>query len=425
MHGTGPLRRRRHRRSWQRACTVGLGLLVLVLTLELVYRLVALPPDYREQRLAALSESTEATAVPPADLAAELALVEPASGGPALEPGLRLERRLVAPARREVARLAIDPILAAGRASPATPFGTFADPALAAAAAVPSATADPAPAYEGSAALVNLPLPPVRPPAADQRRREPLVAIVIDDMGYSPASLGRLARLPGPLTLAFLPYADATGSMLRAARRGDFEIMLHMPMQPLGDADPGPEALLVGLSAEELRRRVRWAIDRVPGAVGVNNHMGSRFTADAEGLAVVMEEFRRHGLYFLDSRTNAQSQAERTARAVGLPASRRNVFIDHDPDPRAIAQQLALIERVAQRHGTVVAIGHPYPTTLAALESWLPSLERRGFRLARVSEVIAQRLCGEGRRADDCGPHVVLVGGDATVLPQEADEAAP
>jgi uncharacterized protein len=389
--------------------------LIVVLALELVYRLVALPPDYGAARQAAVVEpELVVMALPevaePAVVALEPVVdaIEPAAGGAMREPGLRLNRRLDPSPAREVLRLA------AGSAPTDLPFEEGAAP-----------PASSRPAAEAAAALVSLPLPPVHPPAAGRRQGNPLVAIVIDDMGYSPAALTRLARLPGPLTLAFLPYADATRPMLEAARRGDFELMLHMPMQPLGDDNPGPQALMVGLEPDELRRRVRWAIGQVPGVVGVNNHMGSRFTADAEGLAVVMEEFRRHGLFYLDSRTNGQSIAERTARAAGLPTSRRNVFIDHDPEARAIARQLALIERVAQLHGTAVAIGHPYPTTLAALEAWLPSLESRGFRLARVSEVIAERLCAEGRQSEQCGPALYLAGSDAAILPQGAGEVAP
>ena len=397
-------------------------MLIVVLGLELVYRLVALPPDYRERLEAAGPIEPVTVELAAAAPGPSIAAIEPAAGqalADSLPEGLRLTRQLEPELRRDLARLPGAEELAAGQRLSATPFGTTADPAL------ETATSSPAAATAAAAAsLVTLPVPPRRPPAAP-RDGAPLVAIIIDDMGYSPASLTRLARLPGPLTLAFLPYADATRPMLEMAKRGDFELMLHLPMEPLGDADPGPEALLVGLSADELRRRIRWAIGEVPGAVGVNNHMGSRFSAYPAGLEVVMEELRRYGLYFLDSRTNPESQAERKARAAGLPAGSRNVFLDHDPDPRAITRQLALVERVAERQGTVIAIGHPYPTTLAALEAWLPSLERRGFRLARVSEVIAERLCREGGHPQDCGPGLYLVGGDAPLAPQATSEAAP
>lgn len=423
------MRRRRHRRSWHRVGKTALGLLIVVLALELVYRLVALPSDYREQRTASLATETVAELRLPAESEPEifgpdLAAIEPAAGAAAdaVEPGLRINRRLELAPTRTAARLAGDfptaaaPFMAEDAGAPVSALRTPTEPP-------PAIVADLV--EGGTASLVNLPLAPRRPLAPGEPETAPLVAIVIDDMGYSPSSLARLARLPGPLTLAFLPDADGTAAMLRTAAGRDFELMLHLPMEPLGDADPGPEALMVGLDPAELRRRVRWAIGQVPGAVGVNNHMGSRFSVDAPGLEIVMEELRRHGLYFLDSRTNSATLAEGKARAAGLPASRRNVFLDHDPEPRAITRQLALLERIAQRHGNAIAIGHPYPTTLAALEAWLPSLERRGFRLARVSEVIAERLCSEGVGPEACAPAIHLVGSDAAILPQGAGEAAP
>jgi len=397
--------------------------LIVVLTLELVYRLVALPPDYRErlQVTGPIEPAVvEQTLTEPE--VARPAAIEPSAGEAIAAPlpqGLRLGRQLDPQPPRAIARLPGAEELATRARNVATPFGTTADPALGATVRQPAEAAEGA-----SATLVTLPVAPRRPPAMPPSEA-PLVAIVIDDMGYSPESLIRLARLPGPVTLAFLPYADATGPMLEMARRGAFELMLHLPMEPLGDAEPGPGALRVGLTAEELRRRVRGAIGKVPGAVGVNNHMGSRFTTDAVGLEVLMDELRRHGLYFVDSRTNAATLAELQARAAGLPASSRNVFLDHDPDPRAIARQLTLVERIAQRHGTVIAIGHPYPTTLTALEAWLPTLERRGFRLARTSEVIAERLCREAGRPGQCGRELYLAGGDVPIVPQQSSEAAP
>jgi polysaccharide deacetylase 2 family uncharacterized protein YibQ len=246
----------------------------------------------------------------------------------------------------------------------------------------------------------------------------PLVSIIIDDMGYSPHSLTRLAALPGPLTLSFLPYADATPAMLAAAGRGPFDIFLHLPMEPLGDADPGINAILADLDEAQLRKRVRQALAAVPAAVGVNNHMGSRVTALPETMRWVMEELRQQPLLFVDSRTNPDSVAEGTAAMLGLPATGRDVFIDHVPEPEAIARQLALIERVARQGGSVVAIGHPYDVTLRALERWLPGIERRGFRLASVADVIAYRQCGDAALDPwTCRPELQLVGTGAIALP--------
>ncbi|MEZ5862137.1 MAG: divergent polysaccharide deacetylase family protein [Geminicoccaceae bacterium] len=245
----------------------------------------------------------------------------------------------------------------------------------------------------------------------------PLVTIIIDDMGYSPRALARLAALPGPVTLSFLPYADATQAMLAAAGQGEFDIFLHLPMEPLGDADPGINALLANLDETQLRKRVRQALAAVPGAIGVNNHMGSRLTALPETMRWVMDELRQQPLLFVDSRTNPDSVAEATAAMLGVPTTGRDVFIDHVPEPEAIARQLALIERIARRGGSVVAIGHPYDVTLRALERWLPEIERRGFRLASVADVIAYRHCGDAALDPwTCRPELQLVGTGAIAL---------
>lgn len=262
------------------------------------------------------------------------------------------------------------------------------------------------------------------PPAFAAPGRPPLLGIIIDDMGYSPRALTRLAALPGPITLSFLPYADSTPGMLKTAAHDGFDIFLHLPMEPLGDADPGANALLAGLDDTQLRRRVRQALAAVPGAIGVNNHMGSRLTAEPEAMRSVMDELRQQPLVFVDSRTNPKSVAEATATAQGVPTTGRDVFIDHVPEPESIARQLALIERVARHSGSVIAIGHPYDVTLRALERWLPGVERRGFRLASVAQIIAYRHCGDAALDPwTCRPALQLVGTDPS--PMRPPQAAP
>lgn len=378
--------------------------MIAALTFEIVYRLVALPPDYQRPRREA---------------SAPVVSVETARAPAMAEPGLRVSARLDQPPRWTAA--VFSPRPAAPPAAPDTVLKTaLPDPAP------PVPESLPYHEPEGDPVLATLPVLPRQAAPVAPIGAVPLVAIIIDDMGYRPGSLTQLAAMPGPLTLAFLPDAESTPVMLERARRGDFEIMLHLPMEPLGDANPGREALMVDLDEAEIRHRVQRALARVPGAVGVNNHMGSRFTVDPRGLDIVMDELRRHRVYFIDSRTNTSSIAERRARAFGIPASSRDVFIDHDAAPEAIARQLGLIERTARRTGSVIAIGHPYPTTLAALETWLPALVERGFRLARIGEVIAYRGCADPARSlEECGASLHLVGADAPATPLEPAEVTP
>jgi len=220
---------------------------------------------------------------------------------------------------------------------------------------------------------------------------KPLVAIVIDDVGLDRPHSKRAWELPGPLTMSFLPYAKDLREQARAARAHGNELMLHLPMEPNGRADPGPNALLVSLSDNELRQRVNGALDSFDGYVGVNNHMGSRFTAFKPGMETTLRLFRARGLLFLDSRTTADSVGDQLAQELGVPSVARNVFLDDDESLDAVRRKLAETEAVARRQGFVVAIGHPHPATLQALSEWLPGLSAKGLVLAPLSAALRKR----------------------------------
>jgi hypothetical protein len=196
-------------------------------------------------------------------------------------------------------------------------------------------------------------------------------------------------RLPGPLTLAFLPYADSTAAMLETAAATRFELMLHLPMEPLGDANPGPEALWSGSIPTSCAGGCAGRSARCRGPWGSTTTWAAASPSTLRGLEIVMDELRRHGS---SSSTAGPIRQPRRAARPGRPACRRAAATSSSTTTRSLGRSpgsLALLERIAERHGNAIAIGHPYPTTLAALEAWLPSLEGRGFRLARVSEVIA------------------------------------
>jgi hypothetical protein len=221
----------------------------------------------------------------------------------------------------------------------------------------------------------------------------PAVAVILDDLGLSGPATRRAIRLPAPLTLAFLPYGELVADLAREARAAGHEVFLHLAMEPVGQEDPGPMALLSALGADELRRRLHWALGRVPGAVGVNNHMGSRLTADPRAMAVVMGELAQLGLPFVDSMTTGASIAGRVALEGGVPATARDVFLDNEPTASAILAQLERAERLARRSGSAVAIGHPYPATLQVLAEWLPRAAERGLRLVPATATIQLRGC--------------------------------
>ncbi len=225
----------------------------------------------------------------------------------------------------------------------------------------------------------------------------PVIAIVIDDMGIDKIDAARVISLPGPLTIAFMSYATELESQARAARAAGDEIWMHIPMEPLdGEVDAGPNVLKTGFTPEENRRRLDWALERLPGIVGVNNHMGSKFTQSAPGMAVVMEELRARGLAFLDSRTIATTVASQVAGQMGVPHIDRDVFIDNDESVQAVLRQLEETERIATKRGYALAIGHPHPTTIAALIQWLPTLKAKGFVLVPASALIRLELSSAG-----------------------------
>lgn len=231
-------------------------------------------------------------------------------------------------------------------------------------------------------------LPPAVPAPGEKAR----IAIVIDDLGIDRPRTARVIRLPGPLTMSFLTYAPDLDKQTRAARAAGHELLLHIPMEPGSqDVDPGPNVLLTGIPRQELLTSLKWNLDQFTGYVGVNNHMGSRFTADMPGMVAVMEELKKRNLFFLDSITAGNSVARKAARKAGLPFAGRNVFLDHADDVVGISKRLAEVEKLAKRTGWVIAIGHPREATLKALVPWLKDIEKRGFKLVPLSSVVKPR----------------------------------
>jgi len=248
--------------------------------------------------------------------------------------------------------------------------------------------------------------PAARVPSPHAPLSGPLVAIVIDDLGHNASLARRVIDLPHPVTLAFLPYPENTPALAQEAERAGHEVIVHLPMEPMGDANPGPHALLVDLPAQQMLDRVDWAVGRVPGADGVNNHMGSRFTSDATAMGVVLEHLKDRQLFFLDSVTTAQTVSEKVADGLALPNTARDVFIDHVPTRRSIDAQLARTEKLARQVGTALAIGHPGRATLDALEKWMPEAASRGIVFVPVNDMLAHRYCARTKLA--CDPQQYL-----------------
>lgn len=230
-----------------------------------------------------------------------------------------------------------------------------------------------------------------RPPADERRPSsgQPMISIVIDDMGLDRRRSRTAVALPAKLTLSYLPYARDIGAQVRAARARGHELFLHLPMEAQSRAvDPGPRALSPTSHPRETMRRLRWALSRFDGFVGVNNHMGSRFTSNANAMRLVLKELARHRLIFLDSKTTPRSVARPIANALGLPFAARDVFLDDHQDGISVRTRLQQLERIARRQGHAIAIGHPRDRTLVALRNWLSAGTGRAFRIVPVTRIV-------------------------------------
>lgn len=217
----------------------------------------------------------------------------------------------------------------------------------------------------------------------------PSVAIILDDMGYD-LTLGEAAlALPDGVTYAFLPHAPHTQTLAQQARLQQREIMLHLPMQAMSGRVMDAGGLHMDMPEAEFRRTLQQDLAALPDAAGVNNHMGSLLTRHPGAMAWLMRGLADRGhLYYVDSRTHRATVAEQQARDIGVPTTRRDVFLDHEADPAFIEAQLAKLLQQARREGSAVGIGHPYPETIRVLARELPRLAPAGIELVPVSAII-------------------------------------
>ncbi|WP_299371996.1 divergent polysaccharide deacetylase family protein [uncultured Kiloniella sp.] len=240
-------------------------------------------------------------------------------------------------------------------------------------------------------------LPPQKKPLVDPdvqtewiKPERPMIAIVLDDVGVNKRGAELAIELPGAITLAFMTYAPDVKAMAAEASRRGHELMLHVPMEPLGSADPGPKALLTGLSDEEILARLEWGMSQFDGYIGINNHMGSKFTGWRRGMEVVLSRIERTDYFFMDSRTSPRSVAASVAASMGVPVLRRDVFIDNDyKNTLEILKQLKQAERIAIKNGHAIAIGHPHKSTVEVLHKWIKEAEDRGFDIVPISRIMA------------------------------------
>ncbi|MBM3308236.1 MAG: divergent polysaccharide deacetylase family protein [Candidatus Eisenbacteria bacterium] len=237
-------------------------------------------------------------------------------------------------------------------------------------------------------------------PGAPQPRpaRAPRIAIVIDDVGYGESrTMQAVLDLDGPITVAVVPRTAAGKATAAAAHDAGKEVILHLPMEPQGypGVDPGEGALLLEHSAADIRRLLGEALDDVPHAVGVSNHMGSAFTADRAQMRALLSALKARGLFFFDSMTTAQSVGLSEAMRARVPVARNSMFLDSRLDEQgrvAVPSRLRDLEALARTRGAVAAIGHPHRETIAALRREMPAMKERGIEFVFLSTLVSEEV---------------------------------
>ncbi|MGH9354471.1 MAG: divergent polysaccharide deacetylase family protein [Terriglobia bacterium] len=217
------------------------------------------------------------------------------------------------------------------------------------------------------------------------------VAIVMDDLGQNMAAARGLLRLHSPLTFSVMPRLHFSREIAEAAHQAGIEVMLHLPMQPRDDSAPdvSPHEIKVGMGSREVSGIIAADLASVPYVAGVNNHMGSRATSDPRLMSEVMAALAARHLFYIDSRTTASSVALEVARRADVPSFYRSVFLDDTRTVPYTLGQLRKLCHVAESQGAALAIGHPYPSTIAALGQFLPELQRDDIQLVRVSTLLS------------------------------------
>jgi len=216
------------------------------------------------------------------------------------------------------------------------------------------------------------------------------IGIVIDDFGYrnDDVSDGFL-NLNIPLTYAVIPGHEYSKSFGEKAVGRGFEVIVHMPFENLANKG-GEESFVLSTSmdSETIQERVRAALDQIPSAIGMNNHQGSKASADQHVMSNVARVLKKRNLFFVDSRTTAETVAESTMEVYNVPTTRRNIFLDNDDDEAKIHAQLIKLVEKSEELGSAVGIGHVKPKTLKILKKYIPELQKKGYKFEFVSKML-------------------------------------
>ena len=253
----------------------------------------------------------------------------------------------------------------------------------------------------GKAATGKTPGPGLGPAPPETAYPGRPVAVIIDDIGFDLRIVEELAGIPAPIAFAVLPHAPHAVEAARLLHAAGKEILLHLPMEPHSypGESPGAGALMADMDGGEIRRQIREDLAAVPFVSGVNNHMGSRFMEDEARLAIVMEELRAKGLFFVDRRTTADSRGRESAGRARVRFAARDIFIDDAPGYAAALENLTGVFRQERRNGApLLMIGHPHMETVRAIRDALPFWQKEGVKVIPVSAYL--RISGGAGKQD-------------------------
>lgn len=217
-----------------------------------------------------------------------------------------------------------------------------------------------------------------------------IIGIVIDDFGYRNDEISDgFLELDARLTYAIIPGHRYSTSFGEKAVESGYEVIVHMPMENTGKTYGEEEfVLMTTMDNETIERRLNNAIEEIPTAIGMNNHQGSKASADQNVMSNVAKVMKERGLFFLDSRTTIETIGETTMEIFDVPTARRNIFLDNEDDEEKIEKQLMKLVKRSEEVGSAIGIGHVKPKTLNVLSDQIPKLKKKGYKFEFVSKML-------------------------------------
>ncbi len=247
--------------------------------------------------------------------------------------------------------------------------------------------------YVAEDEVIDYNAPELFPPKTEDENavKPPMIAIVIDDMGFTGYKTDDFVKLEPPLTLSFLPYVKLLDKGLSDAYAGGHELMIHIPMEALNKRfNDAPDNLTTSMNADKIKEITRNTLKKFKFIVGINNHMGSKFMGDENSLRAFMSEIKDEKIFFLDSKTTPKSVGKKIANEFNVPFAARDIFIDNVQEKGKVLAQLEKLEVIAKKRGYAIGIGHPYKVTLEGLKEWMPKIKAKGFEIVPLSKIINQ-----------------------------------